>query len=346
VTPERKAAVVVTLIIVVLALIYSAERYRLNKNFNAEHPLSLMAEKINAGSHREWCDDQVDAHRRYVTAVMDRFRPQIKGLWQSRDQKPGEAVPTISIGKILLRISQPEKHDPTNPWREFDDSSWSWEEAYGLIKKTQDDFLNPSALRLAWRDADSISLYLLEKDYARAQLGRKFETPELTEHQFRSNPAVLRTGPKEFTVLLDAGEFAGYEKVLEKILSDEWRGLGYSVKIRWVKANELAYRFEANLSSGRTYVNHARHAIVLENLAWTKTVAHEFGHVLGFDDHYYSVWDSQHCYYTQKARNSDLMSNSQRGGITARHWELLDQAYPLNNKNRGSFAYIFNAKKN
>ncbi|MGZ3696414.1 MAG: hypothetical protein ACXVBL_19200, partial [Bdellovibrionota bacterium] len=190
--PEHKALLVISSIIGILAVVYASQRYRLNEEFKHAHPLSQLAEKINQGPYREECDGKMDARRSYVTAVVDRFHSQIKGLWEKREQKAGEAVPTIPLGKIALRISQPAKREPGASPLDFDNSSWSWEEVYGLIHKTQNDFLDENQLKLTWRDVDSITLYLLEKDFARVQLGRKFLTPERTEHQFRVNPAIER----------------------------------------------------------------------------------------------------------------------------------------------------------
>lgn len=338
---------VVAMIVALLGAIYAAKRHRLNKEYDREHPLSALAAKLNASGNREWCDDQIAPRRKLVAAVVDRYRSEIQNLWKNREQKKGEEVPTIPLGRISLRITEAEKPSEGLQGLEFSDSSWSWGEAYGLVLRTQQDVMNENQQRLTWRDIDTMALYLLEKDFARLQLGRKFEAPEITEHQFRPNGAVSRTGQRELTVKLDAGEFRGYEKALQEVLDKEWSGKNGAlrVKIQWVKDDPAAYRFEANLTSGRTYVNHRRRAIVLENLAWTRTVAHEFGHVLGFDDHYYSVWHKEHCYYTQLARNGDLMSNSQHGHITARHWELLDRAYPAGKPPAPAFGYVFSQGK-
>jgi hypothetical protein len=158
-------------------------------------------------------------------------------------------------------------------------------------------------------------------------LGKKFLAPELTEHQFRPNPNVTRTGAHEFTVQLDPGDFRGHEKILQNILEEEWRSSGYRVKIAWV--DHGAYKLLAHRDSSRSFVNHKTRVMDIAHLAWSKTVAHELGHILGFDDHYYNVWNGRNCYYSQQSRLGDLMSNSEHGSITARHWELLDKAYPL-----------------
>jgi hypothetical protein len=102
------------------------------------------------------------------------------------------------------------------------------------------------------------------------------------------------------------------------------------------------YSLRVLLTGNRSFVNHRKRILLVSNLAWTKTVAHELGHILGFDDHYYDVWHDRNCYYTQESRLGDLMSNSERGSITPRHWELLDRAYPWKKAaHRKGFGYFY-----
>jgi hypothetical protein len=121
----------------------------------------------------------------------------------------------------------------------------------------------------------------------------------------------------------------------------EWSSRGYHIRLNWAVGPE-AYRVKAHFQSGRSYVNHREKILVIANFSWVRTVAHELGHILGFDDHYYSVWNARNCYYTQESRLSDLMSNSEQGEVTARHWALLDKAYPFENpRPKEVFPYFY-----
>jgi hypothetical protein len=163
----------------------------------------------------------------------------------------------------------------------------------------------------------------------------------VTEHQFRPNPGVARTGEHEFTVQLDPGDFQGHEEVLRRLLEQEWQGDGYRVRVQWVSGGN-AYRLRAHFDSNRSFVNHRTRTLEIANLAWTKTVAHELGHVLGFDDHYYNVWNGRNCYYSQESRLGDLMSNSEHGAVTSRHWEVLRHAYPWRGEPlKEPFRYVY-----
>lgn len=284
-------------------------------------PYSSMAKRLNDHRSREFCDETL-AQRRHTTAlVVDKFREELKDLWNKRGSGGEPKFALIDLGVAKLRVSPKVALQ-----KGFDASAWSWDEAYALIQRTQ---LDPGAKENAerWRDIDSMVKFLLEKDVGRQIYGKKFLAPDLTQHLFRPNPNVQRTGPMAFTVTLQIGDFRGHEQTLARLLENEWQGQGYTVKMKWGEGPEL-YRMEAHSTSSRSFVNHAKRNMVIANLAWTKTVAHELGHILGFDDHYYNVWNARNCYYSQESRLADIMSNSEKGGLTPRHWEILDEAYP------------------
>ncbi len=292
---------------------------------------SALARILNQHARRETCDDQLAQRRYFGARVLDRFRADILGLWSARTGEKEPQFTLLDLGTIKLRIS-PKTLATTG----YDSSAWSWDEVYGLIQRTQGG--GDHADR--WRDVDSMVRFLLEKDYGRIVLGRKFLAPELTQHRFRPNGGVTRTGPREFTVRLDPGELRGHEHYLQNILESEWQSHGFRVRIQWVGGE--AYRLLTHHDSSRSFVNHRKRTMEIANLAWTRTVAHELGHVLGFDDHYYNVWNGRNCYYSQESRLGDLMSNSEKGKVTARHWQLLDQAYPWGAPaRRESFVYLY-----
>jgi hypothetical protein len=305
------------------------------REYERAHPYSQLARRLNAAPGREWCDEQQGARRVYAAAVVDRFGAEIRALWKARAGQGEPKFSLVDLGTVKLRVS-PKLPPATG----FDRSAWSWDEAYGLIQRTQAD---PDAKENTdrWRDVDSMVRFLLEKDYSREIYHRKFDAPEVTEHRFRPNPGVARTGARELTVELDPGEFHGREEALRRIFEPEWSGAGWAVKVRWVRGGN-AYRLRSHFDSNRSFVNHRYRTLEIANLAWTKTVAHELGHVLGFDDHYYNVWSARNCYYSQESRLSDIMSNSEHGAVTSRHWEILDSAYPWRGERKTDpFPYVY-----
>lgn len=302
-----------------------------NQPTGTYHKLALLIDRES----QEACDMSARERRLALSKLMDRYRSRVLGLWEKRD---GSAFPEFkmeSVGPIFIRTAK--KKDAIE---EFDQSVWSWEESYGIFHRTQQKANDPS-VKQQWLDLDTSIRYLLEKDFLRIVQKKSFLEPEKTEHTFRNISAVKRINGKTLEVKLDPGEFRGAEKKLEAIIAKTWNVDGNKVVIRW-EAGEGAYRVLPNFQSARSFVNHRTKEMRIANFAFDRTVAHEFGHVLGFDDHYYSVWNPTHCYYTQKSRLSDLMSNSESGSVQRQHWGILARAYPWQEpENRETFSYIF-----
>lgn len=303
------------------AFVYLGQREQRDhiREWNAR-PYTRAARFLNQHRSREECDRQQASYREFVASVVDRYRLEINDLWSERGSGGQPKFALLDVGLIKLRVNP-----KTEPKAGFDSSSWSWDEAAALIRRTQQD-PGHADNKQRWRDVDSMAKFLLEKDVARQLYGQKFLPPDITQHQFRPNPDVRRTGPREFTVSIRPGTFRGHEDTLRRLLEEEWQGDGWRGRIDW--SNKAAYSMLAHTSSSRSLVNHRTRTMEIANLSWTKTVAHELGHVLGFDDHYYNVWNARNCYYSQESRLGDIMSNSEKGKLTKRHWEILDQAYP------------------
>jgi hypothetical protein len=284
------------------------------------------------------CDLSGGATRLAVSRVVDAFRPNIQALWAGIQAQEFPEHKMDQVGPIFVRLNE-----PTEAKNGFESTSWSWEDARSIYLRTQSDFHSPET-KQRWRDLETAVKFLLERDVGRILRGRQYLAPENTEHIFRPNRSVSRAG-KDFVVKLDAGEFKGAEKKLEKIFRQAWSSQGRAVRIRWVQGDPDAYRMKAHFRSSRSYVSHQEKAMVIANFAWTRTLAHELGHILGFADHYYTVWNDRNCYYTQESRLSDLMSDSQRGRITAEHWAILDSAYPAGGSAPAPFPYFFRESK-
>jgi hypothetical protein len=294
-----------------------------------------IAIQINDRSSLD-CDKVASGRRVGLAKVIDRHREEIQGLWAGRKKEEFPHFPMESVGPIFLRLNPPREKRTG-----FEVTSWSWEEGYALYWRLQQDPNHPDSNQ-RWRDLDTLVRFLLEKDLARILLGREFRTPDAVQHQFRRTGAVTRTSPQAFAVRLHPGDFSEERDKLRLLLEREWRSHGKEVKVIWDESTPDTYRVQALFRAGRSYVNHRRRSLVIANFSWVRTVAHELGHVLGFDDHYYSVWNERNCYYTQESRLNDLMSNSETGTISPRHWEILNEAYPWRaSSDKTNFPYQF-----
>jgi hypothetical protein len=272
---------------------------------------------------KDSCDLAAQEKRAALGKIIDSFRFRIHSLWQDRKATEFPEWKMEQVGPVILRLNKER-----NPKLQgFDASVWSWEGAAGAYIDTQNRPQDPE-VKQRWRDLDTMVRYLLENDIRRIVHRRPLLEPELTNHLFRPNASVRRKAKNIFVVRLNPGEFAGAEDKLAAIFRKEWKSHGYEVQVEWAKDDPSAYRMRSHFRSGRSLVNHKEKILQVANFAWTRTLAHELGHILGFDDHYYSVWNGRNCYYTQKSRLTDLMSNSEHGGVGDSHWRLLDLAYP------------------
>jgi len=291
-----------------------------------------LALKLNAAPRAEACDTAGAERRLRLARLLDKFHPRIGGLFETRVAKDFPVGHLEQVGPIFVRVSGSgrgagaDADAGAGSGSGFEVSSWSWEDAQGLFLRTQSDPADPET-KGRWRDLDTSLRFLLEKDSGRLLAGKKYLPPQATAHRFWPNDNVRRTGPREFTVRIRAGDFAGAEEKLRRLLEAEWQGGGYRVRVEFTE-DPAAYTARANFRSPRSLVHHREKVMLIANYAWDRTVAHELGHILGFDDHYYSVWHKENCYYTQESRVSDLMSNSEKGHVGREHWRLLERAYP------------------
>lgn len=65
----------------------------------------------------------------------------------------------------------------------------------------------------------------------------------------------------------------------------------------------------------------------LFNFSRLKTAIHEFGHVIGLTDEYYTSWDTTKCSYVDEYNGGNLMSDSFTGKVLPEHWQLIKKTY-------------------
>lgn len=297
---------------------------------------SKVAKLINSNS-KDSCDTNVKERRESLALVLDKFKNHIQQVWMERKSDDFPDWKVESIEPIFVRVSKDKVHS-----QKYDSGVWSWEGAAGVYWDTQNKEEKEEVAQ-KWRDLDTSVRFLLEKDAQRVLRGKEYLDPEKTKHNFLPNPAgVRRVGLTKFEVDLHAGDFEKSKDKVAAIFEREWRSKGYSLKVNWVPKNNEIYSLRANFRSGRSLVNHKAKVMLLANFAWTRTLAHELGHILGFDDHYYSIWNSKNCYYTQMSRLSDIMSNSEFGRVDIQHWKILEKAYPWKEEPlKNTFVYFY-----
>ncbi|MCO5142528.1 MAG: hypothetical protein M9962_05505 [Oligoflexia bacterium] len=318
----------------VLALLIFFTIVKIQEIKDRKYVLARLAKQLNDTSASNWCDELVAKRRVALSKILDMYGQDIKKLWQTRKQGGNSKENLIRLGTIYLRKSAPEIQK-----YEIENSSWSWEEANNVLIRIQNN-LQDKENKDRWRDFDTMVRFMLEKDILRIVRKLSFLPREKTVHQFRIEKTIKRKSKNEYLVSLNPGEFDKDKELLKELIENGWKSFGKKIRIEWVNDAD-SYKVVSNLNSSRSFVNHKKRIMVIANLASVKTVVHEFGHVLGFDDHYYTSWNNENCYYMQESRLEDVMSSSEKGSVTKTHWKILEKAYPLDGTVSANFSYFY-----
>lgn len=119
----------------------------------------------------------------------------------------------------------------------------------------------------------------------------------------------------------DAGKFSA---MIEQI----WNTEGLHISVRNVSTNQPAFKVQvSDLPGERDYVSRSGRLMQLYKPGQVWTVAHEFGHVLGLRDQYYTSFDAETCEYIYQVNLANLMSISSTGQVLKSHAEALRKLY-------------------
>lgn len=157
---------------------------------------------------------------------------------------------------------------------------------------------------------------------------------DLKRYTMRKTPSVKRFSESTYELMFDGSAFP--ENVLPLIQSyveSIWKSPTHQVKLIWNKTlptpSDL-FKFILHLDGGsRAYVSYGKREVHLYSTVKNTSIAHEFGHVLGFKDNYYTYWNPSQCSYGNQYIETDLMSSSATGSVTDEAWEILNVTYPL-----------------
>ncbi len=147
---------------------------------------------------------------------------------------------------------------------------------------------------------------------------------------FRPKQSLRRVSASNYRLTLDPGVFSEDRARMAGVIEYVWRKDDRRVMVDWGARSPLEtvmnYLLIWTPERGRAHVLHdVREARFFIGSSVT-TIAHEIGHVIGFPDYYYTMWNPRACSYTQISSTTDLMSAG--GRLHPKRWEALDQAFP------------------
>jgi hypothetical protein len=183
---------------------------------------------------------------------------------------------------------------------------------------------------------ESMPIYsaLMAKPNGTANLRARIAA-DFHKFQFFSNPTLERRGFRQLILPLDSGSFEdrGAELLeMQQAIESTWSSERMHLSVRWEKAPRLPelYRLLLGDSGGqRSFVDRTAHVIQLFPGMSARTVPHEIGHVLGFEDRYYTIWKPSDCAYVTQFRENDLMSTLSSNTVPAEDWKTLRRRYPV-----------------
>jgi len=161
-------------------------------------------------------------------------------------------------------------------------------------------------------------------------LQRRLRADFRAKFQFRPYSAATSQQDSVIEVSLVAGMFAGAESVLTQFIESAWTSAGLRIQLSWIAADAMPGTFTFKVGEGfgsRAYVDFNEASVVLYPSVRSQTIAHEFGHVIGFRDHYHTIWNPGRCVYADQHNEEDLMSVSRTGSVTTEEWTELRDVY-------------------
>ena len=158
----------------------------------------------------------------------------------------------------------------------------------------------------------------------------KFFTREIqldwdSKFNLRKRTNVQRQGDT-FIVPFRTTDYADAKDEIKKIIESYWRLGNQKVIVEWTD-DPNAFELVGPKHYVRAETFYKTSKVLISSGAKIETFAHEFGHVLGFRDQYFDVWNEKECTYTEYSFGGNLMSRSQGGRVLQKHFDRLKAFY-------------------
>lgn len=192
----------------------------------------------------------------------------------------------------------------------------------------QKEFLNNSGVfRFYWKDLES-STYAREDKRSDIKFLKKRIGSIAKLYDFGAYEAAHVDG-QTLVIPMDLSVFGAGADDAIKQMQEPWNiDSTYKVRIENVAKSDKTFKIlVSDVLGERAFVSRSEFLMQLYNYGGLQTLSHEFGHILGFQDNYFTSWDKVSCKYKVEANSGDLMSASSSGKVLPSHWEKLKKIY-------------------
>ncbi len=151
-------------------------------------------------------------------------------------------------------------------------------------------------------------------------------------YSFKKNNTIISSmdnGISENVLPIYAENFNDLQREqINSYVENFWSKSDFLFKLNWVEPIQGIFKmfFDINSPGTRAYVSWNDQEVHLFPGTRTASISHEFGHVLGFRDHYYTMWNDQKCIYSTEGNTMDIMSDS-LGMVMQDEWNELKKNY-------------------
>jgi hypothetical protein len=163
------------------------------------------------------------------------------------------------------------------------------------------------------------------------RLLRKRLRKDISKFTPKAHPMISVSKDGTLLVPIASAYGSSQNKELETHMTQPWIKSGLKVKIVWLgQGAKNAFQLTITRQGSRAEVEmEDPYQVKIPSEVSSRTIAHEFGHILGLRDEYFSIFRSRTCEYLDYGTHDSLMSFGGRDKILTRHTQLIRELYGL-----------------